>query len=61
MRRRVTISAPDDVHSKIRESATAQGMSMSAWLERMLIEDLAAKGIEFRKLQPDHRKPPPKA
>ena len=42
MRRRVTISVPDDVHSKIRESATAQGMSMSAWLERMLIEDLAA-------------------
>jgi hypothetical protein len=36
-------------------------MSMSAWLERMLIEDLAAKGIEFRKLQPDHRKPPSKA
>jgi hypothetical protein len=49
MRRRVTISVPDDIQSYIKEMAGQQDMSMSTWLEQMLIEDFRAKGIDLDK------------
>jgi hypothetical protein len=53
MRRRVTISVPDDIHSYIKEMAGLRNMSMSAWLEQMLIEDFVAKGIDLHKPEQD--------
>ena len=55
MRRCVTISVPDDTHSYIKEMAGRRNMSMSAWLEQMLIEDFAAKGIDLRKPDQDRK------
>lgn len=42
-------SVPDDIHSYIKEMAGQQNMSMSAWLEQMLIKDFPAKGIHLGK------------
>jgi hypothetical protein len=55
MRRRVTISVPDDVYSDIKEMAGRRNMSMSAWLEQMLVEDFAANGIDLHKPERNSR------